>query len=223
VGVSSAVTDAGVHQAFLNLLQEMAGEYKDSSYLNKVLAGFARAGIMLSERDAVIDVDDDWLASSAANGPTFTIFPGRDFQLVGTNAVAANVFNTDYEVEVANDAAFTVNRVTSGNQTNVAVSAEGVPMASWSLPAADWNTLRTGTRLYYRVTTRDGAGGNVRTSARPGNGFYENQPPASAVINVTGTQVCCTPAAPASPAEKALAGLLLLPLAAAFIWRRRSR
>lgn len=225
VGVNSNINDQGVHGAFLNLLQQLASEFKDSTLLYEVLSGFARAGITLSERDAIIDIDDDWLANTSAAGPTFTIFTGRDFTFSGGSANSASVFNSDYEVEVANDAAFSVNRVSSGNQTNVAVSAQGVPQATWTLPAADWSTLRSGTRLYYRVTTRDHSGGSVRTSARPGQNYFDaDQPPAYAVINATGEQTCtCSPAAGASSFERALALLILIPFGLAYYWRRRSR
>lgn len=223
VGITTGGTDKRVHDSFVDLLQELAPEFSTTSSIHKVLAGFARAGILLSERDAVIDIDDDYLDSDSATGPTFTVWTGRDYQFTGETAVTANVFNTRFEVEVANDAAFTVNRVTSGVQAGVAVSAEGVPMATWTLPTADWSTLRTGDYLYYRVTTTNDTGGNSRTSTSPGNGFLTDVPPARAVINESGEQVCTCAASSSAAGGASVAWVMLVPLAVALAWRQRSK
>lgn len=224
VGVIDTQDDLDVHNAYLNILQKLATETKSSSTIHKVLSGFARAGITLSERDAIIDINDDFLAKTAATGPTFTVWTGRDYQFSGQNATAANVFNTNYTVEVANDAKFTSNLVSSGNQTNVAVNAVGIPQGTWTMPASDWQKLRSGTRLYYRVTTRDNSNGNLRESSKPGNKFLENIPPAFAVINDTGAAECtCGPSTGANPLDRALSILILTPLVLAFIWRQRAR
>lgn len=217
---ATGTTDKAIHDSYLEILQELATEYQGYRSIHKVLAGFARAGILLSARDAVIDIDDDYMARSSTTGPTFTVWPGRDYQFTGSTAVTANAFNTRYEIELANDASFTTNLVTSGVQAGVAVSAQGVPMATWTLPAADWQTLRASDYIYYRVTTTDGTGGNQRQSSAPGNGFLTGVSAARAVVNESGEQVCCgvTASAGAGPWG---AWAVLVPMAVAAVWRQR--
>jgi hypothetical protein len=220
--LSGGASDKGIHDAYLNLLQQLLTQITSAS-ANKLLSGFARAGITLSERDAIIDISDDFLASSSATGPTFTVFGGRDYQFSGQTANAANVFNSRYQVEVANDAAFTVNHVTSPFQTNIVVSPQGVPLGTWTLPTADWNTVKGGTKLFYRVTTTDAGGGNSRVSTSPGNGFV-TVPVPSATINASGECECSCATAPVpSGRYPDLALWTLVPLLIAWAWRRRLR
>jgi hypothetical protein len=222
-GPGSTVNSTGtLHAAFLDMLEKLAHEFSTSSHINKLLAGFARAGIHLSERDAVIDISDDWLGRGAAAGPTFDVWGGRDYQIIGAVALPADVFNTRYEVEVANDAAFTVNRVTSGPLTGIAVNAQGVPTAAWTLPTADWNTLKAADRLYYRVTTMDDRGGNVRSSLQPGDNFLGSAVPAPYAFINESSRCECAPAV-AAPTQSFLSWAVLLPPLAAFVWRRRAR
>jgi Zn-dependent metalloprotease len=226
VGLANSSTDKGVHDAFLDVLRQLAPRFSTSSEINKLMAGFARAGIHLSARDAVIDIGDDFLARGDATGPTFTVWGGRDytFNAAGT-ASSSTDFNTRYEIEVANDAAFTVNHVTSGVLTGIAVNAQGTPAATWTLPNADWNTLKAADALYYRVTTTDGGGGNSRSSLQPGNNFLGTAVPApSATINESGQCECnCSAAAALPTAKSTLSWAVLLPPLAALVWRRRSR
>jgi len=221
-GLSGGSTDKGIHDAYLNLLQQLLTQITSAS-ANKLLSGFARAGITLSERDAIIDISDDFLASGSATGPTFTVFGGRDYQFTGQTATAGSFFNARYQVEVANDAAFTVNHVTGPFLTNIAVSPQGVPLATWTLPTADWNTVKGGTKLFYRVTTTDAGGGNSRVSTAPGNGFV-TVPVPSATINASGECECsCATAAVTSGRYPDLALWTLVPLLMAWAWRRRLR
>lgn len=220
-GIANGNTDQTVHDSYLNLLQHLMLQFTGSN-ANKLLAGFARAGLCLSERDAIIDIDDDYLARSSTTGPTFTVFGGRDYQFNASQAaVSGNFFNTRFRVEVANDAAFTTNHLTSAWLTTIAVVG-GVPLATWTLPAADWNTVKPGTALYYRVTTTDASGENSRVSTSPGNGAF-TVPPPSATINESGQceqpqcqQRQCSVAGPAG----SFPWILLLPLLAAYLWRR---
>jgi hypothetical protein len=226
VGLTNNLTDRRVHDSYRDLLAQLAPQFTAGN-ANKLMAGFARAGIHLSERDAVIDISDDWLERGSATGPTFTVWGGRDYQFnAGSNtATAANVFNTRYQIEVANDAAFTSNLVASGFVDGIAVGAQGVPSASWTLPAADWNTLKAGDKIFYRVTTSDGGGANFRNSLQPGNNFLGTavQSP-YANINESGECECaCASAAVVPTAKSFLSWLTLLPPLAALVWRRRSR
>jgi hypothetical protein len=221
VGLTNGGTDKRVHDSYLNLLRQLTTQFTGGN-INKLLSGFARAGILLSERDAVIDINDDFLSRGSATGPTFTIWSGRDYQFTGETATATNVFNPRFEVEVANDAAFTVNRVASGLLSTVAVTAQGVPQATWQLPAANWNTLKTANTIFYRVTTQDNNGANVRSSLSPGNGFIASVPPPSATINESGQCECNCNATMAAPQQKGgLPWVLLLPLLVALLWRMR--
>ncbi len=216
MGVATGNSFVRVHNSFLDLLQQMAPLYQTSRNIHKLLSGFARAGIFLAPRDAIIDIDDDFLDRGDATGPTFTVWTGRDytFNANGTVNTGNQPFNTQFTVEVANDAAFTVNLVSSGPQGGVVAGAGGV--GSWTLPAADWNTLRTADDLFYRVTTTDGAGGNVRTSANPGNGTVTGVPPGRAVINDSGECECNCAVAPGGPGGIVL--ITLLPLLFALAW-----
>ena len=223
VGVLSGTTDKRVHDSYLDLFQQLGTTFGTSSSIHKLLSGFARAGIHLSERDAVIDIDDDYLARGSATGPTFTIWTGRDYQFSGETAVAANVFNTRFEVEAANDAAFAVNLVSSGVLAGVTVSAEGVPVATWTLPTSDWNTLKAGDFLYYRVTTTDDAGGNSRISTSPGDGFIASVTPARAVINESGVCECTCAASASTSGASSVAWIMLVPPIVALVWRLQLR
>ncbi len=222
IGLTNSGSDKAVHDSYLNLLQQLTTQFGTGSSIHKLCSGFARAGIFLSERDAVVDISDDFLQRGAAAGPTFTVWTGRDYQFSGTTAQAANVFNTRFEIEVANDAAFTVNRVTSGVQSGVTNPAGGVPNGTFTLPVANWNTLKAGDKIFYRVTTTEAGGGNSRISTSPGNGFVASADPPYAVINESGECECKCNTAAIVPATKSfLTWVVLLPLAAAFAWRRR--
>jgi hypothetical protein len=214
---SSGSTDKVVHDNYLNLLQQLAPLYSTSRNIHKVLTGFARSGIFLSERDAVIDIDDDFLNRNDATGPTFTIHTGKDYTFTagGSANTSSPPFNTRFTIEVANDEAFTVNLISSGVQTGVVAGAGGV--GTWTLTAADWNTLKAQDEIFYRVTTTDNSGGNVRTSANPGNGFLTGVPPGRAVINETGE--CACGASAATP--RAVAAVALFPVFFALFWLRR--
>ncbi len=217
-GLSGGSTDKGLHDAYLNLLQQLSTQITTSG-ANKLFSGFARAGITLAERDSIIDIDDDFLSRGSATGPTFTIFGGRDYQFAGQNANPGAFFNTRFQVEVANDAAFSVNHITGPVVTGIAVNAQGVPQASWTLPVADWNTVKGGNQLFYRVTTTDGAGGSPRISTSPGNGFT-TVPVPSATINASG-QCDCSYAPPSAGGISKIGWFTLIPLLIAWIWRRR--
>jgi hypothetical protein len=217
---TNSSTDKAVHDNFINLLEELADGYTTSRNVHKVLSGFARAGLFLSPADAVIDIDDDYLDRGSTTGPTFTVWTGRDYTFSGTSVnTASQPFNTRFEVTVSNDSGFS-SPVSSGVQSGV-VAADG-GRASWTLPAADWSTLKTGERLYYKVQTTDATGGNVRESSNPGNSHFPSDVPAPyAVINESG-ECECTCGASASTSPGAVM-VTLVPIAVAAGWMLRLR
>ena len=172
---------------------------------------------------APVTISDDYLSATDALPPSFTVFTGRDFSFDAAGATsAAASYNTRYRVELANDEAFTVNLVSSGDLADVAVSADGVPMATWSPAAGDWDTLESGgTYLYYRATTWDSAGGNVRTSDHYNAGAVA-LPVTRAVINATGDEPVCGDCSSQGRSGTSLAGLGL-GLGLLVLRRRRGR
>jgi len=213
-GVSTAQQ---VHDTFLDLLQQLAPLFSSSRNMHKVLSGFARAGIFLSDRVAIIDIDDDYLNRDDVNGPTFTVWTGRDYTFNPNGSVNTTnpPYNTRFEIEVANDASFTTNLISSGVLSGVVAGAGGT--ATWTLPTADWNTLKAQDRLYYRVRTTDDTGGNIRESW---SGDLAGVPHGYAVINESGVCECtCSVASSSSPGHIAI--ITLVPLFIAIFWRRR--
>ena len=215
-------TDKAVHDSFSDLLKQMVPLYPTSRLIHKLLAGYARAGIFLSPKDAIIDIDHSYLDYHSTTGPVFTIWTGDDYVFSGTSvSTATQPFNTAFMVEVANDEAFTSNLVSSGWLTSVTSAAGGT--ATWTLPTPDWTTLKAGTDLYYRVTTRDGGGGNIRQSWKPGDNFLGvDVPVGRAAINSTGTKDCSCSAS-AAPLSSPMALIPALPLAFLFVYRRRQK
>src|SRR5262249_5801893 len=136
-------------------------------------------------------IDDDYLNRNSSTPPTFTVWTGRDYTFDSAGAAITTgtlPFNTNYVVEVANDANFATNLFSSGTQTGVTAGAGGT--ASWALTAAMWNTLKTGDKLFYRLKTTDSNGGNQRDSANTGDSSVLNINPGFAVINNTGECEC---------------------------------
>ena len=214
-------SDEQIHDNFVNILEELADELVTSSLVHKVFSGFARAGLFLSARDAIVDIDDDYLDRDDATGPTFTVWTGRDytFNAAGSVNTGSQPFNTRFEIEVANDENFTTNLRSSGVQSGVVAAAGGT--ATWTLPAADWTALRAADYLYYRVRTTNASGGNERRSANPGNGTWTGVPPAYAVINDSGECECTCGASAAAPPGSTF--VTLLPVLLALAWMMHLR
>lgn len=228
VGFTNNTTAQTVHNNFLALEKQLGQEFKTSTNIHKVLSGFARAGIFLAPTDAVIDIDDDYLDRQDVNGPTFTVWTGRDytFNNNGTVNTVNQPFNTRFTIEAANDVNFTQNLVSSGIQGGV-VAADG-GRATWQLPQADWTNLRTNNRLYYRLTTTDATGGTVRTSGNPGANviwpgilvpFFPNVPVPYAVINESGE--CEYTCGASAATSKSAMVITLLPVLFGLLWMRR--
>ncbi len=213
---SGVSTDQQVHDTFLDLLQQLAPLFNSSRNMHKVLSGFAQAGIFLNDRVAIIDIDDDYLNRNDVSGPTFTVWTGRDYTFNASGSVntSSPPYNTRFKIEVANNASFT-NLISSGVLSGVVAGAGGT--ATWTLPTADWNTLKAQNHLYYRVRTTDDTGGNIRTSW---SGDLADVPHGYAVINESGVCECtCSLASASSPGHIAI--ITLAPLFFAIFWRRR--
>lgn len=159
---------------------------------------------------AVVDIDDadpgdditvegaphlalpewDYLERGGAP-PVFHAWTGPSYRFDGTGDATFSdpaPCNTQFQVEVANDDAFSVNFTTSGFQVvDVDPTDAAAPecYGTWVIPAADWAVLDDADRLFYRVRTRDAGGLNEKLSTSPGNGLF-TVPPPYAVINPTG-------------------------------------
>lgn len=192
MGVISSLSDRSVHDSFVDLERQMIANSGTSWLTIKIISGFARAGLFLSDREAIIDIDDDYLARNSATPPTFTVWTGRDYTFdVNGDALTTGAlpYNTRYQIEVANDASFTTNYFSSGWLTNVTTSTGGT--ATWELPAASWGALKTGARLYYRVQTTDSGGGNARNSQTTGDMTLSNMNVPYADISDNGKRPLC--------------------------------
>ena len=214
-------TAKSTRDSYLDLLKQVTPLYSTSRLIHKLLAGYARAGIFLSPKDAIIDIDHSYLNRTSATGPVFTIWTGEDYTFSGNNVVTTGTlpFNTQFMVEVANDEAFTVNLKSSGWLGGVISAAGGT--VSWTLPPADWTTLKVADNLFYRVTTKDGGGGNIRQSWKPGNNFLgADVPVGKAAINGAGTKDCACSAS-AGNVYSGFALIPLIPVGFLIVFRRR--
>jgi hypothetical protein len=216
-GQSGAQTEKAIHDAFqgvlLGSLLQSGGGYDAGD----LLVGFARAGLFVTEREAVIDISDD-LLDPDTTPPSFRVWTGRDYGFDAAGAANSNIFyGNRYKIEVANDAAFTQNYSTSGTLSNVSIS-NNVASGAWQLSESAWNVLRDGNALYFRATAWDSAdpANTVRTSTHYYGEFIEIGP-GRAIINQTNQGSACS----AVPQDAALSGGLVIAMAA-LLRRRRS-
>jgi hypothetical protein len=162
--------------------------------------------------DAVIDIDDnDPSDDLSVNGvthpevdflklggpaPTFQVWTGPRYKLDGPSGASTlnnpSPCNTKFRVEVSTDQTFPGASTIDSGWINVdldpttAATPEG--FLTWTPSAAQWTTLQAGgagSRIYYRVRTRDAADANERLSTLPGNGLWTVIPP-YAVITTDG-------------------------------------
>jgi hypothetical protein len=115
---------------------------------------------------------------------------------------------------MANDAAFTLNLRSSGTLGGVVAAAGGT--ATWAMPVADWNALKSANKIYYRVTTTNASGGDSRSSLTPGNGFLDPVPPAVAIVNESGE--CELSCGSSSESSDAASLILIAPLIIGTFW-----
>ena len=76
-GVLLDGSDKSIHDSYLDLLKQLAPLYSSSRLIHKLRAGYARAGIFLAPKDAIIDIDHSYLDRNSATGPNFTIWTGE--------------------------------------------------------------------------------------------------------------------------------------------------
>jgi hypothetical protein len=219
-GVLLDGTARSVRDSYRDLLRQLLPLYSGSRLVHKLLAGYARAGIFLAQKDAIIDIDHSYLNRNNATGPVFTVWTGEDYTFNSDNSAntGSPPFNTQFMVEVASDEAFTSNAINSGWLGGVTSGAGG--SATWVLPVADWNTLKAGEALFYRVTTRDASGGNIRQSWHPGNNICLTVPVGKAALNGSGTKDCSCSAAGGS-SRSAMALMPVFIILAMIAYRRR--
>ena len=154
--------------------------------------------------DAVIDVDDndpdddytirgvrhretDYLELGGP-APTFHVWTGPTYRFDdgGSALLAAPTpCNRKYRVDVSTDPGFPQRGTHGQVSTGPTVDSgwRSVPgaacHATWTPDPAPWAALQAagaGARIYYRVTTEDGGGGNRRISTAPGNGLWTVSP-----------------------------------------------
>lgn len=180
-------TEQEVYGAFQSLL---SCELLETGYAQArvdVLQAWARAGVFTTAHEAIIDISDDYLSPNDP-APTFTVWPGQDFSFSGGDASDSTNYNKNFEIELASDATFTTNLVSSGPQTGFA-EVGGNTRATWTPTAKQWESLKEGSLLYYRVRTWDDEGGKKRDSEHTMAGFMQ-VPTAVAVINGGGSAGC---------------------------------
>jgi hypothetical protein len=235
---SAVYIDRDIYRYLVELEIKLASHWWNGSSnhgestVNKVVSGFARAGLFMipsgcldrkdpdykyrcdSGADAVIDVEPgkDYLTRSG-NPPIFHIWTGPLYKF-DTDGTASNFLptlatpspcNTAFEVEIDDDVTFTspnrrTSTPTSGVWRTVSNTSSSGCHTTWQPVASDWNSLigTSGeTLVYYRVTTRNSAGGEVRKSTRPANGLFGNFDPPYLVVSGSLPAVGIPPKPPA--------------------------
>ena len=156
--------------------------------------------------DAVIDIDDNDPADDySINGalheevdflelggiaPSFDVWTGPRYQF-NSSGIDINpnpsLCNEQYQVEVSDSPAFPAASTFSSGLITVdrdPTSGGAECYDEWTLPAAAWTALQAGgagTRIYYRVTTQNAGGTNVRVSTSPGAGQWTVPVPYSVI------------------------------------------
>jgi len=163
------IHDKVIHDSFVNLLDELIVQYSGERELHKVLAGFAHAGLFSRERDAIIEIDADYLDGDSEVGPTFTVWNGRDYFFSGFDAEETSPSNTHFRIELSSNDTFTDNLRSSGVLMGFSetLANSGVFSATWQIPPDMWNGLKGANKLYYRVATFEASGANETWSRLP--------------------------------------------------------
>jgi len=161
--------------------------------------------------EAVIDIEDNELGDDltvddithpehdflrlGGPAPTFHAWTGSRFTFSGTSARPVSgtaPCNAKFRVEVSTDAGFPAGSTEMSGWIDVDTDTDTPETAEcygvWTPSVAQWATLQAGgagSRLYYRVRTRDATDANERISTEPAAGTWI-VPPAYAVITVNG-------------------------------------
>ena len=192
--------------ALRDLLLQLLLSAGDRQESLEIVQGFARVGIFTSPQEAVVDIHADVLEEA----PTFTIWGGESFVWEEEGLVRGEAWNPTWILEVASDADFSTNRWSSGPQSGITTGPTGVASQEWTLPEEVWQQLSSSPDLYYRLTTMDGRGGNLRSSTH-----YAAEamplPAGHAVIRVAPSTVgCSSTGSPSGSWSSLLLGLGLL-------------
>lgn len=158
--------------------------------------------------DAVIDIDDndapDDLVSNGVTqkevdflelggaAPSFDVWTGPRYRFNSSGSetlTSPAPCNAQYNVEVSTSDTFAGASTQQSGWITVDVDpATTAPDCydRWTPNAAQWGALQSGgdgSRIYYRVRTRDAGGLNERISTQPANGLWTAPPPYSVITN----------------------------------------
>ena len=155
--------------------------------------GLARELKVESQREGGVNhYEHDYLELDGP-APTFQVWTGPRWKLDGAGSArpvsGTALCNSEYNVEVSIDPTFAT-AVSSGWTSVDTDTGNSDPdcFGTFTPAAAEWTALQSDgalSRIYYRVSTRSGAGVNERISTEPGNGLW-TVPPAYAVITTNG-------------------------------------
>jgi hypothetical protein len=146
--------------AMRELLLQLLLSVGDRPESLEILQAFARVGIFTSAQEAVVDIHADVLEEA----PTFTIWGGEAFLWEEEGLVRGQAWNPSWVLELSTTADFSENRWSSGPMSGITTAANGVASQEWTLPEEVWEQFSSSSDLYYRLTTTDGRGGNLRSS-----------------------------------------------------------
>jgi hypothetical protein len=133
--------------------------------------------------------------------PTFHVWTGPRYRLDGPGGTATfknpAPCNTKFQVEISTDQNFpadpviTIKSPWKNVDTDPTTPASPEGYGTWTPTGGEWNTLQgggAGSRIYYRVRTRDANDGNERLSTEPANGLWStlDQNPPYAVLTPDG-------------------------------------
>ena len=127
-----------------------------SSYIHKILAGFARAGIFLNERVAIVDSESDFLDRNSRLSPKFTVWAGRDYTFSGLTVSQlsdADVYGFSYELIFSKDPDFDneniINRI-SKSGVGLFDDKDGF-VSEIQLDSGEWDSIKNEPIVYYKV------------------------------------------------------------------------
>src|SRR4030095_16814222 len=79
LGISNSDTDQIVFNSYSDLEKQLISTNGSNWYTIKILSAFARAGIFVTAKDAIIDINDDYLNRASVSSPIFTVWTGEDY------------------------------------------------------------------------------------------------------------------------------------------------
>jgi hypothetical protein len=144
--------------------------------------------------DAVRHIESDFLQAGGP-APTFHVWTGARFTFdkSGTAIIAGtSPCNAQFRVDASTDPTFPAALTVTSGWQSVDIDSRVIDgnecYGSWTPNASDWSPLQaTGAPapIFYRASTSNAEGGNLRTSTLPGNGLW-SVPPSSAMLTLSG-------------------------------------